>query len=169
MIEDYWSFTSTKMLPHEDQYVPYPFVDEDPSRQAFRSPAACLYKGNGLIKLNFTKIAIVSNDKYIAGNASRYFKDYVFKVNNFPDYWEVVQFESMDELFRGVQRNETQEYCFGLNFDSNFTYNASKEDPNAQYHLDIQFSFNKGMVVDTNSPPYNEHVMSPDIASWGNW
>lgn len=74
----------------------------------------------------------------------------------------------MDELFRGVQRNETQEYCFGLNFDSNFTYNAT-DDPNAYYYLDIQFSFNKGMVVDTNSPPYNEHVMSPDIASWGNW
>lgn len=32
MIEDYWSFTSTKMLPHEGQYIPYPFVDEDPSR-----------------------------------------------------------------------------------------------------------------------------------------
>ena len=90
MIEDYWSFTSTKMLPHEDHFIPYKYVDEDPSRQAFRSPASCLSKGNGLIKLNFTKIAIVSNDKYIAGNASRYFKDYVFKVNNFPEYWEVV-------------------------------------------------------------------------------
>lgn len=25
------------------------------------------------------------------------------------------------------------------------------------------------MIPDTNSPPYDQHVMSPDIASFGEW
>ena len=92
----------------------------------------------------------------------------MFKVNNFPDHWDVVEFESIEELFNGVRYNETQEYCFGLNFVTNFTQKVKKHEK-PQYFLDIQFSYNKGFVVDTNSPPFDEHVMSPDIASWGNW
>ena len=32
MIEEYMTYTSTKMLPHGDQYIPYKFVDENPDR-----------------------------------------------------------------------------------------------------------------------------------------
>ena len=101
------------------------------------------------------------------GNASEYFKNYVFKTNNFPDYWDIDQFNSTEDLFSKVRRDETQPYCFGLNFikDLRKKDNGTKD----EIDINIEFSFNKGMIVDTNSPAYDEHVMSPDFASWGNW
>jgi hypothetical protein len=89
----------------------------------------------------------------------------VFKVNNFPDYWEAEEFDSIDTLFSKVANDEKQPYCFGLNFIKNFDENETQ----SIYDLEIQFSFNKGMVVDTNSPAYDDHVMSPDFDSWGSW
>ena len=107
LIKSYFSYTTTKMVDIGEGYIPLRFGDQDPTT-TFRSLASCMYKGDGLIKLNFTKIAIVSNDKHISGNASLYFKNYVFKVNNFPDYWDVVEFATIDELNDGVQHNDTQ-------------------------------------------------------------
>jgi hypothetical protein len=40
---------------------------------------------------------------------------------------------------------------------------------NSIYNLEVEFSFNKGMTPDTNSPPYDSHVMSPEFAAWGEW
>jgi len=67
--------------------------------------SSCRVPSIGIQKYNFTKIAVVSGDPYIRGNASLFFKNYVFKVNNFPDYWEVDEFEKVDDLFSLVKRS----------------------------------------------------------------
>lgn len=63
-----------------------------------------------------------------------------------------------------VKRSSNQSYCFALNFIENQVDNETN-----YYDYNVEFSFNKGMIPDTNSPAYDEHVMSPDIASFGEW
>jgi hypothetical protein len=50
----------------------------------------------------------------------------------------------------------------------NFVENKIDKENNT-YDINVEFSFNKGMIPDTNSPSYDEHVMSPDIGSFGEW
>ena len=123
--------------------------------------SSCLNTQIGIQKYNFTKIAVVSKNPDIRANASLFFKEYVFKINEFPDFWEVDEFDSMDDLFGQVSGSPNQSYCFGLNFIEN---NIDKE--NNIYDVSVEYSFNKGMIPDTNAPPYDPDVMSPDMFSW---
>jgi hypothetical protein len=70
----------------------------------------------------------------------------------------------MDDLFDNIDKSSNQSYCFGLNFIEN---EVNYE--NNTFDLSVEFSFNAGMIPNTNTPPYDPNIMSPDIGSWGEY
>ena len=40
---------------------------------------------------------------------------------------------------------------------------------NDEHEFDIEYSFNRGLVPDTNQAPFDINVMSPDFDSWDKW
>ena len=104
MIRQYFKYSTTDFHHTNDGYIPGPFGDAWDFNM-ISTISSCRVPSIGIQKYNFTKIAVVSGDPYIRGNASLFFKNYVFKVNNFPDYWEVDEFEKVDDLFSLVKRS----------------------------------------------------------------
>ena len=81
-------------------------------------------------------------------------------MNGFPSNWTTEEFATSEEAFDQVTNLQNQPFCFAVDF---------KKFDNDTNEYDIQFSFNKQDVPDTNLAAYNELVKAPDFANWNLW
>ena len=74
--------------------------------------------------------------------------------------FEVTTFEDVEKLREEVRTVSDQPYCFGVNI--------KKADFEA-YDFEVEFSFDKFELPDTNLPAFNDLTQAPDIDSWDKW
>jgi hypothetical protein len=65
-----------------------------------------------------------------------------------------------DALNDAVSNQDEQPYCFAIYL---------KKFDLENYQFEIEYSFNKNSLPDTNLDPYNELLLAPDLNSWGLW
>jgi hypothetical protein len=85
--------------------------------------------------------------------------DYVFPLTGLEGF-TVDTYSVQQDAFDVVQNDNDQPYCFAIFFQ---TFDLT--DNNYQ----IQYSWNKNSIPDTNLDDFNELILAPDINSWGQW
>lgn len=68
-------------------------------------------------------------------------------MNGFPSNWTAEPFETEDAAFDTVKNDQDQPFCFAINF-------KTFDETNNKY--DIQYSFNRDAVPDTNLEAFND-------------
>lgn len=105
----------------------------------------CARKNKG--KYYFSKVGIIAEDPNVRKDAVDFFQNYVFKMNGFPSNWTAEPFETEDAAFDTVKNDQDQPFCFAINF-------KTFDETNNKY--DIQYSFNRDAVPDTNLEAFND-------------
>jgi len=110
-----------------------------------------------------SKMAIISENADVREAARTYFEDYVFDVTQTKlglSNFAAETFSKQEEVFDVVRSAAFQPYCFAVYFKK---FDLVKDE------YEIEFSFDRRLVPDTNAEAYYEYKQSPDLEAWDQW
>lgn len=140
----------------------------DPTQLIGSSIYKCYMQNQG--KYYFSEVAVVKGDdvdQQVAEDLKTYFEGYVFPQLGMNVGNETsgalaysVNITTADDLHYSVTEADDMPYCFAIILN---TFDLEN------YKFDIEYSFNKNSLPDTNLDVYNDLLLAPDLESWGLW